>query len=100
MKISDDWNGDAHVGEPTGDLGNGPCRFVVVDGDSHQATAGVDQLSDLEGCTGSVGGVCIRHRLHDDRMCRADGYAAYEGSGCISAGDGGQVVLACEQFES
>ena len=34
------------------------------------------------------------------RRYGVDRYTAYESSSCISTGDNGQIVLACERFES
>ena len=90
VEVPDYWNGDTHVREPAGDLGNGAGSFIVVDGDTNQLTTGSCQLLDLQSGGWGVGCIRIRHRLNDDGMCRANGYAAYESGNGASTGYSGQ----------
>ena len=46
--------------------------LVVVDRDPHELGAGMRQLRDLDRRRVGVGGVGVRHRLHDDRVGRPD----------------------------
>jgi len=63
-------------------------------------TAGSRQLFYLKGGSRSIGGIRVRHGLHDDRVRRPDGDVANEGGCSCSAGYGGQGVLASRQVES
>ena len=100
VEVPDQWYSHAHIGEPAGDFGDGSRGLVVVHSHADEQAAGSRQLLYLERSARSVGGIGVRHRLDDDRMRRSDGYAAYESGGCFSTGYSGQIMLACEQFES
>jgi hypothetical protein len=72
VKIADQRHVDAHLAEPLFDLRHCHRRLVAVDGDTHELGARACELGDLaRGCFG-IGGVGVRHRLHDDRRAAAD----------------------------
>ena len=53
--------------------GNGRRRLLVVDRHPHQLAAGPRQRRHLPHRAGDVGRVGVGHRLHHDRVARADG---------------------------
>ena len=93
MKISDKGNGNSHVDEPARDFGNGLCCLVVVDRDADEAASSAREISHLERGSGGIGGVRIRHRLHDDRMGGPYGNAADNGGRGLSSRYSGQLWL-------
>src|SRR5262249_31077110 len=66
MKVADD--GDIDLLD---DRGDGSGGVVVVDGDPHQFGARFMESAHLSDGGGDVGGVGVRHRLHDDRVAGA-----------------------------
>ena len=93
VEVADDRNGDSHIGEPAGDLGNCCGSFVVVDRDADEPASGAREIRDLERGTGGIGRVGVRHRLHDDRMGGPYGDAADDGGYGLSSRYGGQMCL-------
>ena len=91
MKITDDGNTDSHIHKPRSDFGDGGCGFVVVHGNADQLRAGVRESGNLRSSPRRVGGIRVRHGLHDDRISGADGNGADPG------GDGGTTY--CEGHE-
>jgi hypothetical protein len=91
MEVTDHWHIHAHVGKAAGDLGNSACCFIVVDGDANELAAGSSEIRDLERGGDSVGGVRVRHRLHDNRMGGPYGDVADECGWGRSAVNAGQL---------
>ena len=76
MEVPDQRDADAQPVQLLADDGHGLGGLVVVDGDAHQLAAGMRQLRHLDGGGIGVGGIGVRHRLHDDGMSGADEDAA------------------------
>ena len=68
VKVADDRHVDAAVRQARDDFRNRRCRRLVVHGDAHQLRPGPRERRDLIRGADRVGGVRVRHRLHDDRM--------------------------------
>ena len=100
VKVADDRDVHALVCEARDDLRDGRRRLVVVHRDAHELRAGCGERGDLGRGAGGVGGVGVRHRLHDDRMRRPDGDGADEGGDGRAARGEGHGVDGCEDFES
>src|SRR5690606_5114865 len=76
VEVADDRHVDVLLFEQADQLGNGCGGFIVVDGHADQLAAGGGECCDLCGRGPRVGGVRVRHRLHDDWMAAADIHAA------------------------
>ena len=81
VEVPDQRHADAERIELGADDGHGLRGGIVVDGDAHELGAGMRELRDLDRGRVRVGGVRVRHRLHDDRVGRPDGHAADEHGG-------------------
>jgi hypothetical protein len=91
MEVANHGHGHTHVGKAARDFGDCACRFVVVDGDANELTTGSGEICDLKGGRDGVGGIRVRHRLHDNRICGPDGDVADECGWGLSAGNAGQL---------
>ena len=91
VEVPDDRNGDTHRGETRNDLRDRCRRFLGVDRDANDLRAGRRERGHLDRGAGRVGGVGVRHRLHDHRMRRTHGNGADECSDGGSAGGEGHV---------
>jgi len=67
MKIANYWHLDARVGDALADFRDRGGSFFVVHRHTHQLRAGSRQRDDLIRGGARVGGVGVRHRLHDNR---------------------------------
>ena len=71
VKVPDQRDVDALVGQPATDLGYRLGCGVVIDRDPHQLRPGSPQLGDLLDRSVHVRGVGVRHGLSDDRVLSA-----------------------------
>ena len=88
VEVADDRDVDADVGEARDDLGNGRCGLLVVHRDANELRAGGASAATCAAVAARVGGVGVRHRLHDDRMRRS------HGDGADECGDGAPATWA------
>ena len=94
MEIADQGRGDAALAQAVADVRNGGGSLLAVDRDAHHLGAGARQRRDLRDGAFDIGGIGIRHRLHDDRRAAADGDIADHDLGGLMPGPGaGDVVL-------
>ena len=94
MEVADDRDVDALVGDAARDLRHRRGRVLVVYGDADDLRAGAREGDDLLGRRARVGGVGVGHRLHHDRVRRADRHVADPGRHGRAAGpeDHGHVL--------
>ena len=72
VEVADQRHADAARPQPVADMGDCGGTFVAVDGDAHKLGAGASELRYLPYRRVDVGGVGVRHGLHDDRRTTAD----------------------------
>jgi hypothetical protein len=72
VKIADDRDIHAGIGDARCDFRDGGCRFIRIHRDTHQLRTGVRQRDDLSCRAGGVRRIGVGHRLHDDRMSRTN----------------------------
>jgi hypothetical protein len=76
VEVADQRDIDFHPVELFADGRHGGGRFRRVDGDAHDLGAGARQFLDLDRGADHVGGIGVRHRLHDDGGVAAHPYLA------------------------
>src|SRR5579864_2768809 len=74
MKIADQRHRAARVVEAPPDLRQCSRGFRGVDRHAHELGSGVGERVHLRDGCGDIGGVGVRHRLHDDRRAAADAH--------------------------
>ena len=96
VEIADDRHIHAHREEPVSDMRHSRRRLLAIHRDAHQLRARLRELRHLLHGGLHVGGIGVRHRLHDDGRAPADGHAAnlhrtgdvprfaHVGHGCVS----------------
>src|SRR5690606_31346052 len=67
-EVADDRDLDAPGAQTVYDVGDRPRRLFVVDRHPHDLTSRSPERGDLADRAFDVGGIGVRHRLHDDRM--------------------------------
>jgi hypothetical protein len=85
MKIADQRNVDAHVGDARRNLRHSGRSLFVVDCNPNELGAGVGKIDHLGSSFGGIGGIGVRHRLNDDGMAYADSNATDPNRYCFSA---------------
>jgi hypothetical protein len=86
MKVADNRYLNAFVGDPQRDLRKRCGGLNVVHSYAHQLRARSRKLYHLTRCRGGIGGIRVGHRLDDNRMLSANGYAADKCRSRFSAG--------------
>ncbi len=76
MEVADERDRAAERIEALADRGHRGRGLRRVDGDADELRAGLGELAHLRDRGLDVGGVGVRHRLHDDRRAAADRHAA------------------------
>ena len=85
MEIADERRVDAHGIQTLANMRHGGGRLVVVHRDAHQFRPRASQRFDLHDGALDIGGIGVRHRLHDDRRVAADGDGThFDGQGMPS----------------
>ena len=83
VEVADKWDIQPAIFQSLPDLGDGLCRFVVVDSDPHFLRTSLEQCGDLIRRAGGIRRIGVGHRLHHDGRGGADRDTAHLG------GDGG-----------
>ena len=71
VEVANDRRVPALLGQRLDDVRNRLCGIVVVHRDAHHLGARARERRDLLHCALDIGGIGVRHRLHDDRSVRA-----------------------------
>ena len=89
VEVANDRDVAPIVGSPSNDLGYRRRRLVVIDGHAYELRAGAGQRDHLRRRVRGVGGIRVRHRLHDDRIGATDGNVTNPGCGGLPSGTKG-----------
>ena len=66
VKVANDWRSEPLISESLHDLRDRRGRCVVIHGDAYDLTSSPCQVRDLRRGARRVGGISVRHRLHND----------------------------------